>query len=153
MIYVLRYAGKTSGIVFMLNISLTQCIFILSWTPNQNDIYVLFLMILGFALSQSIANGQVRGLYGIYFPNNPSAFSCATIGQTLGFISGCLATMYLCVNEKVYVYTLIVIFSLVCFVTIEIRQAKQREREMKLNKQQTITFDLKTIENLDNIRF
>lgn len=134
MAYVLRYVGKTSGIVFMLNTSLTIGIFVLSWTPNAESTYVLFLVILGFALSQSIATSQVRGLYGIYFPKNLSAFSCATIGQTLGIILGCVTTMLMCVNEKAYVYIGIVLSSLICFVLIEIRAKKQEIRQMSIKQ-------------------
>jgi hypothetical protein len=42
MTYFLKYVGVQIGIVFMLMISLMQCVFILSWTPNPEGAKVLF---------------------------------------------------------------------------------------------------------------
>ena len=61
MSYVLKYIGTTSGIIFMLMVALCQNILILSWTPNPNQPLWVFLIVVGFAFSQSVSNGQVRG--------------------------------------------------------------------------------------------
>ena len=62
--FVLMNIGVSIGIVFMLMIVFSQCLFILSWTPSINLIVVI-LMSVGFAFSQSISNSQIRGLLKI----------------------------------------------------------------------------------------
>ena len=52
----------TAGIVIMCMSAIVQCIFIFSWTPNPNEGYAIFLMALVFAISESVAKGQTRGL-------------------------------------------------------------------------------------------
>ncbi len=55
MTYFLKEVGVHIGIVFMLMISMSQCVFILSWTPNPETGQVLvFMMAVGFALSLSV---------------------------------------------------------------------------------------------------
>lgn len=55
MTYFLKAVGVQIGIVFMLMISMIQCVFILSWTPNPETGQVLvFMMAVGFALSLSV---------------------------------------------------------------------------------------------------
>ena len=53
--------GVMVGIVSMIMIVFAQCIFILAWTPNQIDSYVVYLMMIAFAFTQSVANSQIRG--------------------------------------------------------------------------------------------
>ena len=129
--------GLNIGIVFMLMVVVTQSIFILSWTPVLKPI-VVFLMSTGFAFSQSIAASQIRGnafqfsffgkiliqkyhclgLYGVYFPNNNSAFSAAAMGFTLGLSLGSACSAYFCTSTKILIYLIIVVLSLVCYVII-----------------------------------
>jgi hypothetical protein len=55
MTYFLKAVGVQIGIVFMLMISLIQCVFILSWTPDpQSGKILVFIMAVGFALSLSV---------------------------------------------------------------------------------------------------
>ncbi len=61
MSYLLKSVGIMPGIVFMIMMSLIQCVFMLAWTPVPNSSALIYAMAIGFALSQSVANGQVRG--------------------------------------------------------------------------------------------
>ena len=60
---VLKYIGKPAGIVLMLMTSFTQCIFMMSWTAKAEYYYVIFFMVIGFSISQSVAQAQVRGWF------------------------------------------------------------------------------------------
>ena len=51
------------GMVFMLMIAFAQNLFMLAWTPDINQTYIIFLLAFGFGLSQSIGYGQVRGIF------------------------------------------------------------------------------------------
>ncbi len=62
MTFLLKYIGVQTGIVFMLMISLAQCVFMLSWTPVPNESTLIFMMAVGFALSMSVSIGQIRGI-------------------------------------------------------------------------------------------
>lgn len=54
------------GIFFLLMTAFTVCIFMLTWIPNQAQAYVVILMVIGFAVSHSISNSQVRGIVNVY---------------------------------------------------------------------------------------
>ena len=60
--FFLKRTGPVPGILIMLSASFCQCIFDLAWLPNVNSSFLIFLMVVGLALSQSIASGQVRGI-------------------------------------------------------------------------------------------
>jgi hypothetical protein len=133
--YCLKYIGTTAGIVFMLMIALCQNIFILSWTPVPGDVVTVFLVVVSFAFSQTVSQGQVRGLYGVYFPNSGAAFSAATISQTTGLFLGSLMSSYFCVYIKSYVYMGIVVSSIICYVALAVKHAK---RSVELEKQKMV---------------
>ena len=59
--YILNFTGTTPGIICMVMISMSQCLFMLSWTPNPASVHVIFLMVIGFALSTTIGQGQILG--------------------------------------------------------------------------------------------
>ena len=63
MSYLLKQVGITPGIVFMAMVSLCQAVFMLSWTPTQEQGFTIFMMAVVFALYQSVANGQIRGIF------------------------------------------------------------------------------------------
>ena len=58
------------------------------------------------------------GLYGVYFPNNHTAFSASAMGFTLGLSLGSAISTYFCTYIKVYVYLIIVALALVCYITL-----------------------------------
>ena len=136
--YVLRYIGTMSGIIFMLMVVLCQNIFILSWTPQPNEVTTVFLVIISFAFSQSVSKGQVLGLYGVYFPNKPSAFSAATVSQTTGLLIGSLISAYCCVYVKSYVYIGIVLSALICYIILAVKRAKNKQEVSDKQKQASI---------------
>jgi hypothetical protein len=128
--YVLKYIGTMAGIIFMLMIAFCQNIFILSWTPLPNETLTVFLVITSFAFSQSVSQGQVRGLYGVYFPNNGAAFSAATVSQTTGLFMGSLVSAYSCVYIKSYIYIGVVLSGLICYVILVVKHAKRKQTEV-----------------------
>jgi hypothetical protein len=48
--YIIEKLGSIVGIIIMLLIGFAQFVFIVSWTPNSNSVYVIFLMAVGFAI-------------------------------------------------------------------------------------------------------
>jgi hypothetical protein len=140
--YLLKYIGVQLGIIFMLMTAITQSIFIISWTPVYNNTTVIFSMAVGFSLTLSIYAGQIRGIYGVYFPKNPAAFSAVAIGQTLGFLFGSLLSTYACNRFKTYFYLGITLFSLFCYVFLLLKYA------IKETKQKVCNYDdQKNMEN------
>ena len=139
--YVLKYIGTMTGIIFMLMVAVCQNIFILSWTPVNGEVITVFLVIASFALSQSVSNGQVRGLYGVYFPNNGAAFSAATVSQTTGLFLGSLVSAYCCVYIKSYIYIGVVLSALICYIILAVKHAKRKlvetDKEKLLNTSST----------------
>lgn len=64
-----------------------------------------------------------KGLYGLFFSNS-SAFSAATISQTIGLFLGSILSVYTCTNVKLYVYIGILITSLICYVILLLKHTK-----------------------------
>ena len=61
--YLCKYIGTTAGLSIMLGTSFTQCVFVLAWTATQNSYVILFLMIVGFSVSQSFGICEVFGRF------------------------------------------------------------------------------------------
>ena len=97
----------------------------LTWTPNPNNLYVIFFMAIGFGLSQSYANGQVRGLFIVHISNNKCVFCFATLFQTLGFCTGFLFSLLTCTYVKVYFYFSLASASLICYIFLIWRENTQ----------------------------
>ncbi len=109
-----KYTTQFPQILFIFTIAIGQGVFILAWTPDVlSGSYAIFLIIFVFAIIESIATAQIRGLYGIQFPSIPAAFNIASIGQTVGFIIGFLCSLFFCVDFKIYVYLIISFLSLI----------------------------------------
>ena len=131
-----------SGIIFMVMIALMQSVFMLAWTPISNHSSLIFLMAIGFALSQSVANGQVRGLYGVYFFKNSAAFSAATISQTAGFFFGSLCSTYFCTEFKTWFYAGVAILGLICYIILAIKHlTKEKDDKEELLKENNNEID------------
>ena len=93
-----------------------------------------------------------QGLYGVVFPNNPSAFGAATIGQTCGLLLGCVVTLFSCVNTKIYVYIAIIGASLFGFVAIEMRNNMKTEKQTE-NRDKDLLMKLDSLDLINNVRF
>ena len=63
--YILKNVGTEAGMVFMVMVAFAQNVFMVSWTPDINQTYIIFLLAFGFALAQSIGYGQIRGIFKI----------------------------------------------------------------------------------------
>ena len=63
------------------------------------------------------------------FFSNSSAFSAATISQTIGMFSGSILSVYVCTNVKIYVYISLLIASLICYVILLIKHEKKINKE------------------------
>jgi hypothetical protein len=136
----LKYIGLKAGIVFMLTVSATLNIFILSWTPNPDQMYAVFLLSAGFSLSQSISKGQIIGLYGIYFRDNPAAYSAFALAAPLGLFLGSLVSSYTCVYVKSYIYLFLIFLSIFSFILLEARREKKINEHKELKESfQTVT--------------
>jgi len=61
MSYLLRYIGSMACIIFVQMTTFAVSIFMLSWTPNPEQNYAIYLVVVAFCVSQSISNGQIKG--------------------------------------------------------------------------------------------
>lgn len=57
----------------------------------------------------------MKGLYGVYFPNNTASFSAAALSQTFGFLVGSLFSTYYCTMFKTWFLFGNILLSLVCY--------------------------------------
>jgi uncharacterized protein YacL len=110
----------------MLLTALGNAIFMLSWTPNVDESYVIFIMAIAFAFIDCLATAQVRAAFGIFFPTNPSAYSAALMFETIGLIIGSVISIYFCTRVKVYVYIFLIFLSLFTYVSLEVKTNYKR---------------------------
>ena len=61
MSYLLKFIGTMSCIILVQMTIFAVSIFMVSWTPIESEGYSLYLVIIAFAVSQSISNGQIKG--------------------------------------------------------------------------------------------
>jgi hypothetical protein len=133
-----KHVGLKVGIVFMLLVSAAINIFILSWTPDPEQVFVVFLLSAGYAMSQSIAKSQVTGLYGIHFPNNPVAYSAFAMTVPSGYLLGSLVSSYACVKVKSYIHLGLILLSFICFFILEVRRDKRLKDAVSQNDENII---------------
>ncbi len=102
--------------------AIAHAVFIISWTANyESGSYVIFLMILALSFSNSLSTAQVRAVFGIYFPNNPSSYSAAMLFETIGLVVGSILSVFFCTHIKAYAYFGIAVISIFSYITLEIK--------------------------------
>jgi hypothetical protein len=122
--YVVKYIGSQIAMTMMLMGALIHCVFMISWSPNtQEGHYVVFLMAILFAFTNCLGNGQLRGLYGIYFSGEllNTAYSTLVLFETIGLTAGSVISIYFCTNIKVYIYGFLALWGLVSLVVLEMK--------------------------------
>jgi hypothetical protein len=148
--YLTKYSSQIAFMVFMLMVSIANSIFMLTWVPTQNNFHVIFIMAIAFGLSQSYANGQVRGLFLVHITDNKNVFSIASLFQTFGFFIGFLLSLLTCTKTKTFVYFGLSVLSLICYITLIVRENKLKVDEI-IKEQTSIAVDLiDSATNTDN---
>lgn len=116
-----KHIGLQTTIVMMLLVGLSNCIFMLSWTPRYDQGYVVFLMAATFGFTNSLATAQVRAIFGVFFPKDPTAYSGAILFETMGLILGSVLSIFFQARIKIYVYIAVIFLGVVSYVWLEVR--------------------------------
>lgn len=64
------------------------------------------------------------------FQGNNSAYSAATLFQTLGFLLGFASSIYMCTGTKALVYFGITFISFISYCTLEIRNSYKEQKKL-----------------------
>lgn len=121
-----KHIGLQTTMVMMLLVGLAHCIFMISWTPDYSQgIYVIFLMAATFGFTNSLATAQVRAIFGVFFPHDPSAYSAAILFETFGLITGSVLSIFFQTRIKVYVYMGVIFAGIVSYVFLEVRHRRR----------------------------
>lgn len=120
-----KYTGVQTMLVIMLLAALCQAIFMISWTARLSEAYVIFIMAANFGITQSLANTQIRAVFGLFFPDDPTAYSGAILFETMGLILGSVLSIFLQTRIKVYVYIGIIFTSLFSYMWLEARNSRR----------------------------
>lgn len=126
-----KHIGLQTIIVMMLLVALSHSIFMLSWTPRYDQGYVVVLMAATFGFTNSLATAQIRGLYGVFFPNDPTAYSAEILFETSGLIIGSLMSIFFQARVKIYLYIGIIVSGVISYVCLEMRH---RNRTAKIDE-------------------
>ena len=120
-----------------------------SWTPNLDEsLKIIILVTIAFSFTNSISIGQVRSLFGIYYRENKSSYSAAMIFETFGIVLGSALSTYYCVKIKFYTYSLLALFSLLCFILLDIKTNIRSNYITSLTSSSTI---IKSMNNVNNV--
>lgn len=136
--YLAKYTTTVPLMVMSILTSFGIGIFLLSWTPVPN-LFILFMLNVAYALTQSITNAQLRSTFSVQFKNNTSAFSALSLFQNTGFLIGFLSSAYFCTLIKLLIYVTLSFISLVCYFTLiaknnyVIAQKKKNFKRRNLN--------------------
>ena len=122
--YLTKYIPQSTLIVFMLMVSISNSLFMLTWTPDQNHIYVIFFMAMAFGISQAYSTGQLISLYVIHVTENKNIFCFCNVFQNIGFLTGFLLSRFTCTYVKAYFYLSLSIISLISYLFIIFREKK-----------------------------
>lgn len=117
--YLTKFSSQPVMITFMIMTSLSNFLIMLIWTPiSSSQMSILYLIAFLFGLSASYSNGQIRGLYGYYFPNDSSVYSAASFSSTFGYVIGFILSLFFCARVKIFIHMSLLIFSLTCYVIL-----------------------------------
>ena len=78
-----------------------------------------------------------KGLYGVYFPDNSSAFTASAMGLTIGLAFGAFASTFMCVQIKVYLFIVIIITSLICYISLYYKHSNLTTQNNNLSENPT----------------
>jgi hypothetical protein len=106
----------------MLMTAIANSNLISSWTPKLDESFMMIILVtISFSFTNSMSIGQVKSLYGIYYRDNKSSYSAAMIFETFGIVLGSAISTYYCAKIKFYAYSLLALFSLLCFILLDIK--------------------------------
>lgn len=155
-----KYTGVQTMLIIMLLAALCQAIFMISWTPTVSQSYVIFIMAANFGLTQSLANTQIRAAFGVFFPNDPTAYSGAILFETMGLIIGSILSIFVQTRIKIYVYIVVIFTSVISYLWLEARNgSKKLEAEKSseekpvamINYEKNVTFEIEDCDQVKNI--
>lgn len=131
--YQAKYIGTQTTIFSMLMMAMMNAVFMLSWTPDHDQNYVIFIMAIVFSYTVGLATSQIRAVYGIFFPNNPSAYSALIVFETTGLVIGSTISVYFCTYVKVYSYMIIITLSIISYLGLEAKHRYLNENSKVTN--------------------
>ena len=151
-------------LIIMLLAALCQAIFMISWTPTFSQSYVIFIMAANFGLTQSLANTQIRAAFGVFFPNDPTAYSGAILFETMGLIIGSVLSIFVQTRIKIYVYIAVIFTSVFSYLWLEARNGSKKQLETEaekisgkkpivemINYEKNVTFEIEDCDQVKNI--
>nr|XP_039257116.1 UNC93-like protein [Styela clava] len=87
--------------------------FCLTWEPNTENSWVIYLFFFGFGCADGIWQTLLNFRYGEYFPERKDiAFTAWNLWIMLGFFLQYTLSSYMCVYEKIYMHLALLVASL-----------------------------------------
>ncbi|RMZ98195.1 UNC93, partial [Brachionus plicatilis] len=143
---IIKHVGMQTIMVMMFMGALINSMFMISWTPDKDASYVIFLMAVAFAFTNSLATAQARAVFGIFFPANTAAYSAANIFETMGLVLGSVLSIYFCADVKIYGYIIISVVGVFSYVWLEVRNKSQFVEDEKKNGLTKVVSEMKIYE-------
>ncbi|XP_045448135.1 UNC93-like protein [Melitaea cinxia] len=146
------YLSKVTGRLPLICVALVahSCLFVslLTWSPQANQSYVVYIIAVIWGLCDSIWLVQINAYYGILFPGREeAAFSNFRLWESVGYIIAYIISPYFRTSTKTYVLLVSMIVGVSLYLVVEYRDRKAKKLEEKPVE------PMKYVTGLDNIAY
>ncbi|CAH2096007.1 unnamed protein product [Euphydryas editha] len=130
------YVSKVTGRLPLICVALVAhcCLFVslLTWSPQANQTYVVYVIAVIWGLCDSIWLVQINAYYGILFPGREeAAFSNFRLWESVGYIIAYIISPYFRTSTKTYVLFVSMIVGVLFYFVVEYRDRKSKKIEEK----------------------
>ncbi|CAH0715375.1 unnamed protein product, partial [Brenthis ino] len=133
--YLAKITGRLPLICVAFLVHLGLFISLLTWRPQHDQTYVVFVIAILWGLCDSIWLVQINAYYGILFPGREeAAFSNFRLWESVGYIIAYIISPYLRTSAKTYVLMACMLIGTVFYFVVEYRDKKSKKCEIKPSK-------------------
>jgi predicted MFS family arabinose efflux permease len=126
-----KYLGRITCIMIGAVLNFSMIFLMLFWQPNNEQIYVLFIIPVCWGLADAAWQTQINSVYGILFPDtHEEAFSNFRLWESIGFAVAYAYSNFICTSFKLYLLLGYLIFGVACFLIIELMQLIEKKRKI-----------------------
>jgi MFS family permease len=113
--------------------------FMFFWNPKANDIYIVFLFTIFYGWAEGVWSTQINSIIGTIFPNEEQeAFANNRLTQSIIFVIAWISSIHLRITHKLIVIILFAIFSLICYILLEVLIKFKEKTMLNESKNKTL---------------
>jgi len=128
--YIIKVVGRIPIFIFGACINFTVIAVMLSWTPTNSTLWVVYVLAGLWGIGDAIWQTQINSLYGCLFPNDEeAAFSNYRLWESMGFIFAFITNATgVCVMEKIFCTIAFLVCGMTGYLAVELIVHKKRKQ-------------------------